>query len=105
MSYQKNIPERDKKRLQNAKNCPICQHCNQHSETIVAAHYQGKGQEKLGKATRQKPSDLAVAYICQYCHDAFDLRNNEFKNAGPFEREYYFLMAIKQTDRWIANNG
>ena len=103
--FPKNNRVIDKKRLENAKHCKVCQSCNNHSDTIVAAHYQGPYQQQLGKGMGQKPDDIHTCYICQECHDAFDGRSPRFSELSTVEKGLLFMVAIQKTNKWIAQNG
>lgn len=58
-----------------------CVCCRSKDGTVVAAHYTGFRQHKLGKGGGIKCHDLFVAFLCDKCHQRFDsLDASEFKD-------------------------
>jgi len=94
---QRKPPIRSPKMLK-AANGQSCVHCGAHDGTVVACHYQGVGQGRLGKGKSQKPHDFAVADFCRRCHEHFD----QYAQGNNLEASFDFLMAILLTQerRW-----
>lgn len=96
---QRQPPIRSPKMLKAARG-QSCVHCGSHDDTVVAAHYQGVGQGRLGKGGSQKPHDYATADLCRRCHEHFDT----YAAGNDLEASFDFLMAILLTQerRWRA---
>lgn len=50
----------------------MCVRCGCRSATTVGAHYQGLRAFWYGKGKGLKPTDLAIADLCDTCHQYFD---------------------------------
>ena len=66
MLIEKYKPVRSRKLLDAAEN-ERCIRCGCQDGTVVAAHYQGFGSNRLGKGRGQKPDDTATAELCSWC--------------------------------------
>ena len=89
---EKNKPYRNKKLL-NASRGRSCLKCGADDGTIVRAHYQGIGSERIGKGWAQKPHDFASADLCYRCHNEFD----QYKTGNDTDRGWEFLMLCMET--------
>lgn len=49
-----------------------CVRCGRIVDTVVGAHYQGLRASWYGKGKSIKPTDLAIADLCDLCHSHFD---------------------------------
>jgi len=86
-------PRYKNKKLLSAAFDKTCIKCGIHDETVVAAHYCGIGQVRLGKGTGSKVHDFCVADLCDRCHSEFD----QYKNDNDYERAWEFLLLCMLT--------
>lgn len=99
---QKNIPFRSHKIMDSARNVSYCMMCKKVNDgTIVGAHYSGIRQIPLGKGTRQKPTDSAVAYLCNHCHTSMD----NYYQSNDHKRSEAFMFAIIKSHDWLFKEG
>jgi hypothetical protein len=89
---EKNKPYRNKKILQASRN-RTCIRCGNDNGTIVRAHYQGIGSERVGKGWSQKPHDFVSADLCSSCHREFD----EYVKPNDYDRAFEFLILCFET--------
>ena len=97
MQLDKRKPVRSRKLLDAAENAR-CIRCGCQDGTVVAAHYQGFGSNRLGKGRGQKPDDTATAELCRNCHEYFD----SYESGNDEERAAEFLLLVLETinRRW-----
>ncbi len=79
-----------------------CIECGIRDGTVVAAHYNGLRQHRLGKGVSQKPHDLAVAFLCHDCHAEMDQRKN---GLNKIEHSEEFLFRILETLVQLYRDG
>jgi len=60
---------------------------------VVAAHYCGQYQHRLGKGMGQKAHDFASAHLCGACHSHFD----GYKGGSDDARDAEFLALCLDT--------
>jgi len=92
MMIEKNKPYRNKKLL-NASKDRTCIKCGADDGTIVRAHYQGIGSERVGKGWGQKPHDFVSADLCMVCHSELD----QYEDGNTTDRGWEFLLLCMET--------
>ncbi len=104
MSLDKRKPYRNNAILRAAKGQECMMQspfCNSDPDTVVFAHL---NENFAGKALSQKADDIAGAFMCSACHDAYDGRipvSDFYK-----EQEYFYLLrAVIKTIRKLLDDG
>lgn len=77
-----------------------CVNCGRQDGTVVAAHYQGMRSHLFGKGRGIKCHDIASAWLCGPCHEAFDghgMGNHPDLYWRKIDQSEQFLALILQT--------
>lgn len=91
---------RSRKYLDLAEGQP-CIRCGRNDGTVVAAHYCGPFQHRLGKGMGTKVADVVSAHLCAACHVAFD----SYKAGNTDARDAEFLALCWDTLLRNIRNG
>lgn len=82
--------------LRDAAKGQRCIRCGSHDDTVVGAHYTGFRRLAYGGGLGRKVHDLAMAHLCQRCHEWMDRlsRNKEDKVIHSEEFNHLCLLTI-----------
>lgn len=78
-----------------------CIRCGADDGTVVAAHYCGQFQHRLGKGMGQKCADVVSAHLCGKCHADFD----QYRMGSSDARDAEFLALCWDTLLRNIRNG
>lgn len=92
------------KALTDAANGQSCVRCGAQDGTVVAAHYCGPLQQRLGKGRGIKPDDIYCADLCHLCHSDFD-RYNKDEGIGRQDAAIDFMLYVLLTIKRRVHDG
>lgn len=93
----KYVPYRNKKILAHA-NSQACQNCGTNNGSTVAAH---SNLGEHGKGVGKKSDDCFVAYLCGFCHDAYDKKFRTLEKELVLSQADFNRAVLKTMKLWI----